>query len=248
MSDIFDDLKKYFNQQQEMYGENIYLSGTLQDPEKITVAQPQTTPAPKPVVAGKTAGSTASKTIVTGGPLANYNQEIRECLKCELGNTRTNFVFGTGNPNADLMFIGEAPGRDEDLQGIPFVGRAGQLLNLMLAAIGIQREDVYIANVLKCRPPNNRDPLPDEIEKCEPYLLHQIDLIKPKVMVALGRIAATTILRSKSSLGGMRKQIHQYNKRPLIVTYHPAALLRNPLMKREAWQDLKMIRDTLKSN
>jgi uracil-DNA glycosylase family 4 len=139
------------------------------------------------------------------------------------------------------MFVGEAPGRDEDLQGKPFVGRAGQLLNLMLHAIGLKREDVFIANVLKCRPPSNRDPLPAEVQKCEPYLLKQIDMISPKLIVALGRIASASLLNTKASLGDLRNQIHTYNQVPLVVTYHPAALLRNPQLKRQAWEDLKKI-------
>jgi DNA polymerase len=146
------------------------------------------------------------------------------------------------------MFVGEAPGRDEDLKGIPFVGRAGQLLTLMLQAIDLNREDVFIANVLKCRPPNNRDPQPDEIEKCEPYLLKQIELISPKLIVTLGRFASASLLRTKSALGSLREQLHDYNQVPLIVTYHPAALLRNPQLKRQAWEDLKKISEYLKKN
>ena len=177
--------------------------------------------------------------------LDKYNDQIKNCMLCELGSTRTNFVFGTGNPNAQLMFFGEAPGKDEDLKGEPFVGRAGQLLNKMLLAIGTNREEVYIANVLKCRPPNNRDPKPDEIDKCEPYLLNQIDLIKPRVIVALGRFGGASLLRSTMSLGEMRKSEHLYNNIPLIVTYHPAALLRNPQWKRQAWEDLQKIQTFL---
>jgi DNA polymerase len=145
------------------------------------------------------------------------------------------------------MLIGEAPGRDEDLQGIPFVGRAGQLLTLMLSAIDLKREDVFIANVLKCRPPNNRDPLPEEIDKCEPYLLKQIDLIAPRLIVAMGRFAAASLLRSRAALGTLRGELHTYNEVPLIVTYHPAALLRNPQLKKETWEDLKKISAYLKN-
>lgn len=177
--------------------------------------------------------------------LDKYNDQIKNCMLCELGATRTNFVFGTGNPNAQLMFVGEAPGKDEDIKGEPFVGRAGQLLNKMLLAIGTKREEVYIANVLKCRPPNNRDPKPAEIDKCEPYLLHQIDLIKPAVIVALGRFGGASLLRSAMSLGEMRRSDHLYNNIPLIVTYHPAALLRNPQWKRHAWEDLQKIQTFL---
>ncbi|NQV15099.1 uracil-DNA glycosylase [bacterium] len=175
--------------------------------------------------------------------LALFNNEIKECMKCPLGSTRTNFVFGVGNPDADLMFVGEAPGEREDLEGIPFVGRAGKLLDDILKAIDLRREDVYIANVLKCRPPDNRDPNKAEIENCEPYLLKQIELIKPKLLVALGRISAMTLLRKKDSLTAMRGQVFDYHGTDLVATYHPAALLRNPNWKRPAWEDFKRIRE-----
>jgi len=182
------------------------------------------------------------------GPLNSFYHEIKGCMKCALGATRTNFVFGEGSADADLMLIGEAPGKDEDLTGIPFVGRAGQLLTLMLQSINLKREEIFIANVLKCRPPNNRDPQPDEIEKCEPYLLKQIEMISPKLIVTLGRFASASLLRTKSALGTLREDIHKYNQVPLIVTYHPAALLRNPQLKRQAWEDLKKISDYLKKD
>ncbi len=175
--------------------------------------------------------------------LAEFNAAIKDCLNCPLGSTRTKFVFGVGNPNADLMFVGEAPGEKEDLEGVPFVGRAGKLLTEILKAIDLTREDVYIANVLKCRPPENRDPNKAEIEECEPYLLKQIELIKPKLLVALGRISATTLLRTKDSLTAMRGQVFDYHGTDMVVTYHPAALLRNPNWKRPAWEDFKKIRD-----
>lgn len=167
---------------------------------------------------------------------------VSGCLRCGLGQTRTNFVYGVGNPDADIMFIGEAPGADEDRQGIPFVGRAGQLLTKMIEATKLSRDDVYIANILKCRPPQNRDPQPGEIEQCEPILIRQIQIIKPRIIVALGRIAAQTLLRSKATLGSMRGAIHDYHGFKLIVTYHPAALLRNPNFKAPAWEDLKFMR------
>ncbi|PIZ64426.1 MAG: uracil-DNA glycosylase, partial [Candidatus Marinimicrobia bacterium CG_4_10_14_0_2_um_filter_48_9] len=171
------------------------------------------------------------------------NQEISGCQNCALGASRTKFVFGVGDPNADLMLIGEAPGRDEDLRGEPFVGRAGQLLDKILAAIDLNRDEVFIANVLKCRPPNNRDPLPAEVEQCEPYLWHQIELIKPKLIVALGRIAAMTLLKVEDTLKNMRLQEYTYQGVDLRVTYHPAALLRNSNFKRPAWEDFQKIRD-----
>ena len=175
--------------------------------------------------------------------LSEFNHEIMNCMNCPLGATRNQFVFGVGNPDADLMFVGEAPGEREDAEGIPFVGRAGKLLDDILKAIDLDREDVYIANVLKCRPPENRDPKREEIEECEPYLLKQIELIKPKLLVALGRISATTLLRSKASLTEMRGQVFDYHGTDLVVTYHPAALLRNPNWKRPAWEDFKKIKE-----
>jgi len=183
-----------------------------------------------------------NNTLVTG-ELGAYYQEICDCQLCDLGKSRTRFVFGVGNPNADLVFVGEAPGEKEDLAGEPFVGRAGKLLDKILAAIQLSREDIYICNVLKCRPPNNRDPLPSEVEKCEPYLKQQLTMIQPKLIVALGRIAACTILKTKEPLKDLRNKVFSYAGIDLVVTYHPAALLRNPNFKRPAWEDYQMIRD-----
>lgn len=168
-------------------------------------------------------------------------QQVESCQRCELHTTRTQAVFGVGNQQADWLIIGEAPGADEDRQGEPFVGRAGQLLNEMLKAIGLQREQVYIANILKCRPPNNRDPKPEEAASCSPYLHRQIELIQPKVILALGRIAAQRLLQCNTSLARLRGQVHHLDTSPspVIVTYHPAYLLRSPAEKRKAWQDLQ---------
>ena len=177
-------------------------------------------------------------------PLWNYMQEISDCTKCPLGYTRTKFVFGEGSENADIMFIGEAPGREEDRTGIPFVGRAGQLLNKLLAGIHIRREEVFIANILKCRPPNNRDPQASEVQECIPYLHRQIELIQPKVIVALGRIAAQNLLNNTSSLKQMRERLWQYQGVNMIVTYHPAAILRNMGLLSTATQDFKFIYKT----
>ena len=175
--------------------------------------------------------------------LISFNDEIKNCLKCELGKTRKNFVFGVGDFNASLLLVGEAPGEQEDLSGEPFVGRAGKLLDKMLSAINRSREnDVFICNVLKCRPPDNRDPSKEEISKCEPYLVNQIDLIQPKLIVALGRVAGKTLLGVDKSLKDMRNTIHSYLGTNLIVTYHPAALLRNSNWKPDAWNDFKWIR------
>jgi len=180
--------------------------------------------------------------------IEQLNETICTCMKCPLGETRRNFVFGVGNPNADVVLVGEAPGAEEDKKGEPFVGRAGQLLNKILEAVQFKREDVFICNILKCRPPNNRDPLQSEVEQCEPYLHKQLELLQPKVMLALGRIAAQTLLRSKDSLSQLRATTHEYCGIPLVVTYHPAALLRNPNWKAPTWEDVKKFRrlyDTL---
>lgn len=166
---------------------------------------------------------------------------IGDCHRCKLWPGRTHLVFGVGNPNARLMFIGEGPGRDEDLQGEPFVGRAGQLLtDIITKGMGLRREDVYIANVVKCRPPENRLPQYDEIAACVPYLYRQIELVKPKVILAMGGTAAQTLLNTKQSLGALRNQIHRFRGIPLLVTYHPAALLRNPNWKRPTWDDVRI--------
>ncbi len=178
----------------------------------------------------------------TAKTLEELESKINQCQKCRLGETRTKFVFGVGNPNAKVMVIGEAPGADEDKQGEPFVGRAGQLLNKMLAAVEFKREEVYIANILKSRPPNNRDPKPDEVEACEPYLWKQISIVKPKIILCLGRIAGTNLLKMNESLGRMRGQVFDFCGISVIVTYHPAALLRNPDWKHGAWEDLKKMR------
>lgn len=164
--------------------------------------------------------------------------EVSACTKCALHKTRTQTVFGVGNCNAKWMFIGEAPGADEDRQGEPFVGKAGQLLNAILFAMGLKREEVYICNVLKCRPPGNRDPQPEEVAQCEPYLIRQIELIRPQLIVALGRHAAHSLLKTEVPLAKLRGQKLSYHGTPLFVTYHPAYLLRNPADKRKVWDDL----------
>ncbi len=167
-------------------------------------------------------------------------KEVIECQKCSLCKTRTQTVFGSGNLNADWMLIGEAPGQNEDLEGKPFVGPAGKLLTEMIRAIGLERDAVYIANILKCRPPNNRDPKNEEVETCNDYLQRQITLVKPKIILAVGRIAAQTILKTNESLAKLRGKPHQLNGIPLVVVYHPAYLLRSLLEKRKAWQDLQL--------
>ena len=170
-------------------------------------------------------------------------EQVSGCAACELSQSRTQTVFGTGAHDAEILFIGEAPGADEDRQGEPFVGRAGKLLNEMLFAIGFQREQVYIANILKCRPPGNRDPRPEEVVCCEPYLKRQIELLNPRLVVALGRIAAQNLLKVDTTLARLRGHCHTYpeGRVPVVVTYHPAYLLRSPLEKRKVWEDLQLI-------
>jgi DNA polymerase len=167
-------------------------------------------------------------------------EEIGECTRCALHKGRNKIVFGDGSPTARLMFVGEGPGADEDAQGIPFVGRAGQLLNNMIAAMGLTREEVYIANVVKCRPPGNRTPEPEEGATCSPFLFRQIDVVRPQVLVALGATAATYLLGSRQPLAGLRGRVHAVRGTQLIVTYHPAYLLRDPRQKKEAWADLQI--------
>jgi uracil-DNA glycosylase len=169
-----------------------------------------------------------------------------DCSRCKLHTLgRTQVVFGVGNPSADLMFVGEAPGADEDIQGEPFVGRAGQLLTKIIEAIGLRREDVYIANVIKCRPPGNRNPEPDEVEQCAPFLFRQIDTVKPKVIVALGKFAAQCLLQTNDPITRIRGREFKYRDAILMPTYHPAYLLRTPSAKREVWEDMKRVRSIL---
>ncbi len=237
MEKTIEEIENYFKAQKELYGSELFLNGKLSEPSlRETVAE------------DKPALQSGSPVPEKPDQLKSFYHEIKDCMKCSLGATRNHFVFGAGSSTADLMLVGEAPGRDEDLQGIPFIGRAGQLLTLMLQSINLKREEVFIANVLKCRPPNNRDPLPEEIEKCEPYLLKQIEIISPRLIVTLGRFSSASLLRTKEALGKLREDVHTYNQVPLIVTYHPAALLRNPQLKRNAWEDLKKISDHLKKD
>ncbi|MBK9132518.1 MAG: uracil-DNA glycosylase [Gammaproteobacteria bacterium] len=210
-------------------------------------ARPEPAAAPAPVVM-----QAAPATDVAGGDVARLDWDalqarVKGCTLCGLEKTRTQTVFGVGNRQATWMVVGEAPGADEDRQGEPFVGRAGQLLNEMLWALGLAREAVYIANVLKCRPPNNRDPSPDEVACCEPYLKRQVALIRPRIILAVGRIAAQNLLKTDTRIGALRGRVHRYADTgvPLIVTYHPAYLLRSPLEKRKTWDDLQLAARTL---
>ena len=195
------------------------------------------------------AASVASPPAASAGAapetLEAIREDLGECTRCKLHGGRTNVVFGVGSPTADLVFVGEAPGRDEDRQGIPFVGRAGQLLTRIIAAIGLSRDEVYIANVIKCRPPNNRNPEPDEVATCEPFLFRQLDVIRPRVVVALGGFAIRTLLRTDDAVSRLRGRVFDYRGAKLIPTFHPAFLLRSPERKRDVWEDMKRVRALL---
>jgi len=212
--DILELTKRYFTQQSEIYGTDIYIE-----------------------LATKSASA-----LDSGAGLPQLAEQAGACTACQLARTRTNVVFGVGNPQAKLMCIGEAPGYDEDQKGEPFVGKAGQLLNKILAAIGFGREEVYIANVLKCRPPNNRDPEPDEREQCLPFLHRQIELVNPVLILMLGRVAAQSLLNIDAPLSKLREQTHEWQGRKVVVTYHPAALLRNQQWRRSTWEDVQKLR------
>jgi DNA polymerase len=222
-----------------MFGEIVVTSRTKRAPQTTVAAEPEAT-------AGESRFRDILSTIpeewVNATSLESLEQMISTCQKCPLGQTRTKFVFGVGNPNADIVVIGEAPGADEDRTGEPFVGLAGQLLNKILAAINLRREDVFIANILKSRPPGNRTPERFEVEQCMPYLLKQLELVRPKFILALGLTAANTLLGRKAKMGELRGTVHDYHGIRMVVTYHPAALLRNPQWKRPTWEDVQMLR------
>lgn len=225
MSDSKNRMIRFLEQQRELYGDELILTRAMysSEPEKKVVRE----------------------SLPELPTLQELSVKVAECRKCTLCNTRTQTVFGSGNTRAEIMFIGEAPGADEDEQGLPFVGRAGQLLTKMIEeprSLGLPRSDVYIANILKCRPPGNRKPNADEIEQCEPYLLAQIENIRPRIICALGLTAANTLLRNTLSMAAMREKVFDYHGVPLMVTYHPAALLRNPNWKKPAWDDMLRLR------
>ncbi len=205
----------------------------LRDPTVIAPPKPVAAP-PVPVIARP----------AMSGPVQTLDEirrELGDCKRCKLCNSRTNIVFGSGNPKAELVFVGEAPGQDEDLQGVPFVGKAGQLLTKMIEAMKFSRDEVYICNVNKCRPPMNRNPEPEEIAACEPFLKAQLQSIRPKVIVALGKFAAQTLLRDTTAITRLRGQWREYEGIPLMPTFHPAYLLRSPNEKKSAWLDLQEV-------
>lgn len=204
-------------------------------------------PVRKGLVIGSTEIEMVPDLIAELASLDAIAEKVQKCTRCPLYSTAINSVPGEGNVNADLVCVGEAPGANEDATGRPFVGQAGQLLTKILAAIDLEREEVFIVNVLKHRPPGNRNPRPEEVEACSPYLIRQLELIKPKVIVAFGTFAAQTLLQTKTPLGQLRGLVHRYHGTPLVVTYHPAALLRNPAWKRPTWDDVKLARKILDS-
>jgi DNA polymerase len=204
---------------------------------EILVQENDTIPSRKPI---PTPPPIAAEPIDRVAALRLIRDDIGDCTRCALHKGRNKLVFADGSPDARLMFVGEGPGADEDAQGLPFVGRAGQLLNNMITAMGLKREEVYIANVVKCRPPGNRTPEPEEANTCLPFLFRQIDVVKPEVIVALGATAATYLLGQRQPLAGLRGRVHSFRKSKLIITYHPAFLLRDPRQKKEAWADLQI--------
>jgi DNA polymerase len=241
MKDNKNIITEILNDQKEIFGDYLFENLSI---KSISAASEKT-----PIVKeNKIEYTTNVSTIKTEEnfwsctSLEELNKSINTCTKCKLGTTRNKFVFGSGNPNADVMIIGEAPGADEDKQGEPFVGRAGKLLTDILKAINFSRDEVYIANILKCRPPNNRNPLPDEMDACTPYLFKQIELIKPKTILCLGLVAASYLVNKKLSLTKMRGNIYEVKGVQTMVTYHPAALLRNPSWKRGCWEDVQKFR------
>lgn len=245
MQQPIDEARAYLRQQREMYGDALYVDHVDAEPAELTEG------ATEAEAMSTTVGADASAAAMPAAEQADWQEAdsvaaleeaISGCLKCPLGHTRTRFVFGSGNPDADIMIVGEAPGADEDAQGLPFVGRAGQLLTKILEAIQLSRDEVFICNILKCRPPNNRKPLVSETDECEPYLWKQIELIRPRFILAVGLTAANTLLRNKASMSALRGSTHDYHGIPMIVTYHPAALLRNPEWKVHTWEDVKLLR------
>jgi len=233
-------------------GDTVAPAGVVDPPEvSLSAPVPVQSPPPQPEITkaevqpvpgapSETVADSAIPDVAVIQTLALLRREVEQCTACKLAESRTRTVFGSGPEQSDWLFVGEAPGQQEDRQGKPFVGRPGSLLTQMLLALGQQREQVFIANALKCRPPGNRDPLPEELRACEPFLLKQIELVKPEVMVALGRISAQALLNSDQSLAKLRGQVYRYgpDNIPLIVTYHPAYLLRNPADKGKVWEDL----------
>lgn len=240
---LLSDIEQFFLRERALFGDTLLIEQAVKPKENPM--PPTKPPEAEPLLfdlPDNTSHLVSTEPWAQSGSMDALNAQICTCLKCPLGHTRTKFVFGVGNPHASLMLIGEAPGADEDAQGEPFVGRAGQLLNKILEAISFKREEVYICNILKCRPPNNRTPQPEEVEQCLPYLQKQVELVKPAVILCLGLVAAENLLDTRESLGRLRGHVLSYQGVPVMVTYHPAALLRNPQWKRPAWEDVQALR------
>ena len=223
------DLVDYIESETEVFGSEIIFQENKKSENKSNLGE-------------KILDNNQSKDWTKSRDLISLNKNICDCMECPLGETRNEFVFGSGNPNADILVIGEAPGADEDKQGLPFVGRAGKLLTKILEAINLSRDEVFIANIIKCRPPGNRRPEKIEIEKCEPYLKKQIELIDPMFILALGKTAVDTLLKKNHTMKDVRGKFTEYEGRKMMVTYHPAALLRNPNWKRPVWEDVQLLR------
>lgn len=270
LSNLKQDILNYF-ERQKVFGDNIFFESSdidfkieknlsrndmpkrskavekIDDNSKKSISEVEFNTKNKttPNVSIKIDDNSVNKNWKDAATLDVLYNDIHSCLRCELGATRNKFVFGKGNPNANLLIIGEAPGRDEDSQGEPFVGRSGKLLTSILESIQLSRNDVYIANIIKCRPPNNRKPSTKEVDTCEVYLHKQIELINPKYILALGLTAADTLLKEKNIMKDIRGKILDYRGKKLMITYHPSALLRNPNFKRPVWEDMKILKSLL---
>ncbi len=241
MTEATDNVALFLQQQIELYGDDLCLA---EMPSIVSGEHAESGPmavTPTRDLDNEPIADSGVQAWEGAGSITELDAAINTCRQCSLGHTRNRFVFGAGNPQADVMFIGEAPGADEDRLGEPFVGAAGELLTKILAAINFKREDVYICNILKCRPPQNRDPLPEEVALCKPYLLKQIELIQPKIICCLGRVAAQVLLERTDALAQLRGQWIPFRGAHLMVTYHPAALLRNPEYKRPTWEDVQRL-------
>ena len=230
-------LLAYLRQKADVGERSLLLENLNRSEAMATLREKRAAAAARPVVAASVARAQNSLQV--------FQQEASTCTRCRLHETRSTVVFGEGNPNADVMVVGEAPGQEEDRTGRPFVGQGGKLLDLLLMTAGFPRESVYICNTLKCRPPQNRNPLPDEMEHCSSYLHCQIDAVAPRALIAVGKFAAQALLNSEESIGRLRGQVHSYRGIPLVVTYHPAYILRSPQQGRVAWQDFQLLRQVL---
>jgi DNA polymerase len=255
LDELINQTQNYLQNFNRFYSDTLYISSDesiksqaeslINEPEKEIPTETMTTKQEKKAI--KEVDLFGNETVKKeewefAESLEELDRMIHDCKKCPLWETRTNFVFGVGNPKADIVVIGEAPGADEDAKGEPFVGRAGQLLNKILEATGFKREEVFICNILKSRPPGNRNPLPSEVEACKPYLDKQLKLINPKLILLLGRVAAESLLKSKEPLNKMRGKTHDYKGWKVRITFHPAALLRNPNWKKDTWEDMKQFK------